>query len=211
MLPALKDMAPIGNLDNGFARVFSKKLSSVFIYSLPMEDVYSALTLATQSVCIRGFQLSEGDLRTRESNREWSSDLMLLYEALQRLGLGGAPAVRAVAKAMEFVIALFIRSRLMEVDWINKEPVTDILRFWVKEGLAVWVKAAAKILDPNNGMDIDEEAKQWLAMGIDELGKSRVNELFGFVCRWPQSLGALLDIKVCQRLHILGFTSNIIL
>ena len=216
MLPALKDsqldMSYSADPDRGFARIFSKRLSSMFIYSLPMEDVYTALTLATQLTCIHGFQLQAGNTHSGPVTRtEWSSDLMLLYEALQRLGLGGAPAVRAVAKAVESVIALFIRSRMMEVDWLNKEPVTETLRFWVKEGLASWVAAATKLLDPDNDMDVEDEARQWLAMGIDELGKLRVKELFGFICRWPQSLGAILDIKVIETLPLFPDHANEIL
>jgi anaphase-promoting complex subunit 2 len=121
---------------------------------------------------------------------------MQLFENLKDVGLGGDPAVRAFAQAMERVVNRFVYSAWMDVDWVNRQPVIANLTVWIEKAFTPFVKKAVTCLTGEDDARLDEEAKQWLSMAVSWLGKLRIEDLFRYVCWWPQSLGAILDLKV---------------
>jgi anaphase-promoting complex subunit 2 len=182
-----------------FAKKFSKSLHSIFIDTLPSDQVYTSLTSLTFKSCSSIFRVNNNQPSKSSSKyeitHEASLQLMQLFENLKDVGLGGDRAVRAFALAMEELFIQFVQSQWMEVDWIQQQPVVTNLTVWVEKAFTPFVKRAIICLTGSDDFRLNEESKQWLDMAIGWLGKSRIDKLFDFICVWPKSAGAILDIK----------------
>jgi anaphase-promoting complex subunit 2 len=185
------------------ARTFSKSLHAIFLDSFPPDKLQEGFIDVTFLSCCSIFRLNStrgsSTASKYEVRHESSLRLMQLFENLKDVGLGGDPAVRAFAQAMENVVNKFVYSVWMEVDWANQQPVIANLIVWIEKAFAPFVKKAVTCLTGEEDARLDEEETQWLSMAISWLGKSRIEDLFRYVCWWPQSLGAILDLKVCCR------------
>jgi anaphase-promoting complex subunit 2 len=194
-----QNQLPPLNKAGKFALKFSKSLHAIFNETLPADIIYKSLTILSYKSCMSIFRVNH-DPSTKPSSKyeirhEASLQLMQLLENLKDVGLGGDRAVRAFAIAMEQLVTQFVRSRWMEVDWAQKQPVIANLTVWVEKAFTPFAKRAITCLTGTNDSRLVEESKQWLDMAIAWLGKSRIDNLFDFICVWPNSFGAIMDLK----------------
>jgi anaphase-promoting complex subunit 2 len=178
---------------------FSQSLHAIFNEALPADVIYKSLTSLSYKSCMSIFRVNH-DKSAKASSKyeirhEVSLQLMQLFENLKDIGLGGDRAVRAFAIAMEQLVTQFVRSRWMEVDWTQKQPVIANLTVWVEKAFTPFAKRAITCLTGIDDARLVEESKQWLDMAIAWLGKSRIDNLFDFICVWPTSVGAIMDLK----------------
>jgi anaphase-promoting complex subunit 2 len=125
-------------------------------------------------------------------------ELILLLQALQEVGLGGDRAQRAFAYAMDKLMNEFMVSHWMKVDWDHLSSVTRKLRRWIKHGFSPFVRTVVAQLGGDNDFSTPgDDAQRWLDMALARLGRARIANLFDYIIKWDQSLGAILDIKVC--------------
>lgn len=183
-----------------FSMRFSKSLHAIFIENLPSDPIFATLTALTYKSCMSIFRVNH-DPAAKPSSRyeirhEASLQMMQLFENLKDVGLGGDRGVRAFAIAMEELITQFVRSAWMEVDWEQQQPVVNNLTIWVEKAFTPFVKRAITCLTGADDARLVDESKQWLDMAIAWLGKSRIDNLFDYICLWPNSMGAILDLKV---------------
>jgi anaphase-promoting complex subunit 2 len=182
------------------ARSFSKSLHAIFLDSLPPEKLQESFMDLTFLSCCSIFRLNStrgsSTASKYEVRHEASLRLMQLFENLKDVGLGGDPAVRAFARAMERVINKFVHSVWMQVDWANQQPVISNLLVWIDKAFTPFVKKAVTCLTGDEDTRIDEEEAQFLTLAVSSLGKSRIDDLFRYVCWYPQSYGAIIDLKV---------------
>jgi anaphase-promoting complex subunit 2 len=142
-------------------------------------------------------------------------ELIVLLQALQKVGLGGDRAQRAFAYAMDKLMNEFMVSHWMKVDWDRLSSVTRKLRRWIKHGFSPFVRTVVTQLGGDNNFSTPEDdAQRWLDMALARLGRARISNLFDYVVKWDHSLGAILDIKVfdfdlCSRSALLTMDRNI--
>jgi anaphase-promoting complex subunit 2 len=181
-------------------RLFKIRTFAIFQQSLQPEMISVAVTELTHKTLLAEFQLGPRGSQVLDStegcNSKESILLMQSLSALAAVDLGGPSVMRATARGIEYCIPLFIYSRWMEVDWANGNPIIDNLVHWVENGLKPMVERMMLALHPTNTPNVDAEAKLWLAMAIEELGKARVQKMFSYISWWPGSKGAIMDLKV---------------
>jgi anaphase-promoting complex subunit 2 len=204
MVPAIKENWTVSTdaerAARALQRLFRIRTFAVFEQSLPLETLYDAVTELTIKTWVSEFQLGPGGCKSLDSTAtKQSAGSILLMQSLSSLatvGLGGPPVMRATARGVQVCVTQFIYSQWMEVDWANGNPIMDKLVFWIEKGLKPMVQKMMVALCPKNTPKVDAEASQWLAMAIDELGKARVQKLFSYISWWPNSKGAIMDLKV---------------
>jgi anaphase-promoting complex subunit 2 len=186
----------------------SRAIHAMFAELLPTEAIYEAMFSITLDCCARIFRLEAtankpGHERKRSVSSpskyrvkpELSIHLMQLFENLREVGLGGPSALRTFAQAMEELVVQFIASTWMDVDWKNRKTMVGDLTDWMQRVFTPFVRRAAECLSGDEDARMEEETKQWLDMAIAWLGKRRVERLFTYICAWPASEGAILDLK----------------
>ncbi|KAF2433708.1 hypothetical protein EJ08DRAFT_676505 [Tothia fuscella] len=181
---------------------FERRIHALFIHALPAERFSNIISHVMYDCACKMFQLhtSEGDSPPSQKLGDKSvseKELMALLQSLQKVGLGGDRAQRAFAHAMDKLMNEFIVSHWMKVDWEGREPVTDKLRKWIRHGFSPFVRAVVRHLggadEGPNASEVD--AQRWLDVAFARLGRARISNLFEYIVRWDDSLGAILDIK----------------
>lgn len=124
--------------------------------------------------------------------------MVRLLMGLQRVGLGGVNAQKAAAESMDKLIDSFIHSHYTKVDWLKKKSIVPLLRLFIQDGLAPLVELVLECLRCSPSTVDAAELQSWEEMALNRLGVARVHDLFDYVTRWNESLGALRDIRVCS-------------
>jgi anaphase-promoting complex subunit 2 len=179
---------------------FERRLHSLFVQALPERRLALTISHVTYDCACKMFQLhiEGGALKTQKlgvmSGTE--KELMVLLQALQKVGLGGDRAQRAFAYAMDKLMNEFMVSHWMKVDWDHLSSVTRKLRRWIKHGFSPFVRTVVAHLGGDNNFSTPEDdAQRWLDMALARLGRARIANLFDYIVNWDRSLGAILDIK----------------
>ncbi|KAF2665122.1 hypothetical protein BT63DRAFT_406288 [Microthyrium microscopicum] len=196
---AMHDQNELSGVIAKLRNKLSKSLHPIFIDSIPGDNFYKGLTEVTLRSCTRTFRLHTESFHEDDAkydiDYESSLKLLQLFENLRGVGLGDGPAVRAFARAIEEAIVQFVQSNWMGVDWDDRTPVITSLMIWVDKALAPFIKRAVSALTGVANPSMDEEVKRWTDLAVSWLGRSRIANLFTYICRWPESQGAILDIK----------------
>ncbi|KAI9666485.1 MAG: Anaphase-promoting complex subunit 2 [Bathelium mastoideum] len=148
---------------------------------------------------------------------ERHQDLVEILDTFREVGLGGDKSQKALARAMDQFLTSHLESRDAAVDWFGKSPVTTPLKSWVEnrfERFGRWalsrLEADGKFSDTSEPQDTQaNETRYWQDIAIGRLGESRVRDLFEYVKRWDQSVGAIRDLKdyvttPARRSHVTG-------
>ena len=131
-------------------------------------------------------------------------DLAEVLDNLHDVGLGGTTSQKALARAMDRVLADHMESDEVAVDWFEKSSVTVSLKEWVEsrfERFGRWavskLEAEGSFSDTTEPRDTQAtETRYWQEIAIGRLGQLRALDLFEFVKQWDQSIGAIRDLKV---------------
>jgi len=178
---------------------FSNLLQPVFIDTSSADKFYHAVTAYTMQSSSMFFRLDQVVSSTAPSkyevHHEAGLQLMQIFEHLNHVGLGDEPALRAFAEAVEEVVVRFVHSKWMDVDWKGQKPVIAHLTVWVEKVLAPFINRGYSCLSGEAKPPLDGEVTRWLDMAIAWLGRSRITNLYSYVCAFPYSLGAIHDIK----------------
>lgn len=129
---------------------------------------------------------------------------------LQAVGLGGGSGERVFAEVMNNLMTDYVRTTFSR-QWKSPSKAPAKLKYWVENKFA---RLAVEVLDClqtedqrqeesrtsqvrqwKPGVSLDDVVK-WQEMGMERLGRLRVEELFDVVVDWDESKGAMEDLKV---------------
>ncbi|KAJ5102686.1 hypothetical protein N7532_003215 [Penicillium argentinense] len=126
--------------------------------------------------------------------------LLKLLGMSQLVGLGGDKAQKVFAGVMNVMMTEFIRAAYTS-QWEAPSWTASHLRCWVEN---VFGRLVVQVLDiihkpaeevPGN-LDVSfGNLEKWQAIAISRLGALRTSELFEVIAQWPQSKGAMQDLK----------------
>jgi len=182
---------------------FRRSGHAAFIHSLPPARFSKTFSYMLYDAGCKLFRLRDrqGGVSTStasESATEVRIRMTNLLTGLERVGLGQENAQRALAHAMNKLLDTFISSHYLKVDWYTRTSVVSDLRSWIENGFCPLVELVMECLRCDSVTTQPLQLKQWQEMALARLGRARVGNLFDFVINWDQSLGAILDLKVCM-------------
>ena len=98
---------------------------------------------------------------------------------------------------MNEVIDSFVQSFPMRVDWVERSSVTNHLRDWVRQSFVPAVTDGLYSLTGSPDISVTpKESVDWERAALDRLAKQRMKYLLDYVKFWPNSSGAVEDLKV---------------
>lgn len=175
-------------------------IHALVLHSLPYPRVEQALAYHIFNNMAVGLLAKSDPTRCiREDNCSCMPrvDLDILAK-LEAVGLGGVLGERAFALAInEFLLGPAIERRCFAVDWIGHTSVVPRLRTWMRDRLQPCLGRAISTLAGANSFDLagDYDLGQLSSIAVANLGRLRVASLYEYVKAWPESQGALQDIK----------------
>jgi anaphase-promoting complex subunit 2 len=111
-------------------------------------------------------------------------------EHLQYVGLGNDFGQRAFATAMWRILDDFVAGQWMKVDWERQRSQLKTLTRFVAHGFTPLIRKSITLLGGT-----PDDVCQYQTVAIARLGRNRIANLFDYIVRWDQSLGAVRDIK----------------
>ncbi|PNS17930.1 hypothetical protein CAC42_3889 [Sphaceloma murrayae] len=121
--------------------------------------------------------------------------------------LPGGRMKRIMAQVVQVVLKDFVNGYLMRVDWTGRSSKAGLLREWVYNALCPAVERIFYDYIPEDtvpqdlvpGVVADKDATSrvdfYQAMALNILGQSRLPNLLDYIQRWPESTGAILELK----------------
>lgn len=192
-----------------------RDIQGIIIYSLPLHLLSKTISFFLYDRACKLFDL---DVTTRKGDDqmeiitrdhvvvELQRQLQAMCKGLRSVGYPQARAERALADAVDKLIDKYITSQYMEVDWQGQTAVTTKLRMWIADGLAPFAESILKLFSADRQSKSGKETsnaqlehyqiEMWKQLAVWRLGKLRVKDLFDYILRWSQSLGAVRDLKV---------------
>ncbi|KAK4549033.1 hypothetical protein LTR36_007489 [Oleoguttula mirabilis] len=124
------------------------------------------------------------------------SDFLPL-DQLQAVGLGGNLGERAFALAVHKLLArVVVHRQCFQVRYDTSESVIPKLRRWITERVAPFIEQSLGILTTNLSFKLTDNDRNGFAQtAVSNLGWLRTASLFDYVLHWPETTGAILDIK----------------
>ena len=119
------------------------------------------------------------------------------FDRLHKVGLGGPLGERAFAQAIDrFLRGPAIERRCFEVNWNGHQFVVERLRTWVEQHFNPFICNGLRNITGNSAFELPwQDMKQFDVMAVTHLGHLRTASLFDYVKTWPDSTGAILDIR----------------
>jgi anaphase-promoting complex subunit 2 len=113
---------------------------------------------------------------------------------LHHVGLGGSQGQRAFAHAVHRLMqGPAIQRRCFQVDWNGHKCIVPRLRAWIHETFVPALEQAVAALSGDSSMFLPTE--QLVSAGLNSFGRLRTDALLDYVCTWPHSEAAVLDIR----------------
>jgi anaphase-promoting complex subunit 2 len=125
---------------------------------------------------------------------------------LRDIGLGGERGERIFAGVMDKFFSMHVKTSYA-YKWRLSARCTSQIRSWITESYAHLAVVALSCFDDDELLSVAPSDKdkslrvsrddldRWYDEGIARLGKLRISELSDIVMAWPQSLGAIEDLK----------------
>ncbi|RAH67155.1 anaphase promoting complex subunit 2 [Aspergillus aculeatinus CBS 121060] len=128
--------------------------------------------------------------------------LLLLFNGLQLVGMGGDKAQKVFASVMDALMTEFVRTAYTG-QWEGPSLASQHLRQWIENVFAQLVVQVLSIINvPESGeKEVDNldvtlgDVEKWQEIGIARLGALRTSELFDVIVEWPASSGAIEDLR----------------
>jgi anaphase-promoting complex subunit 2 len=183
-----------------FLQSLKRAVHALFLHYLPytrLEMALAYLTLDTLKSSLHSENDPEFCLQSGWCHCTVALDIELL-KRVQQVGLGGDLAERALALAVhDFLAGPAIQRRCFAVEWIARGTVAGRLKGWIRECFFPIIAEAMSVLDGELSHSIADklDIEQMTTMAMTCLGRSRVAAIYDYVRTWPDSQGALLDIK----------------
>jgi anaphase-promoting complex subunit 2 len=119
-----------------------------------------------------------------------------LLKQAQDLGLDGPGGLHALANALNRLLEhVAKRWPCFAVDWAHQNSVMPKLRDWVSTYLAADLDNYLANEAQMEWAQCDQLAPVLAAQAVQYLGQERTNALFDYIKAWPDSRGAILDLK----------------
>ncbi|RAH85969.1 anaphase-promoting complex subunit ApcB [Aspergillus japonicus CBS 114.51] len=142
--------------------------------------------------------LTEQDSQVRAARER----LLMLFNGLQLVGMGGDKAQKVFASVMDALMTEFVRTAYTG-QWEGPSLASQHLRQWIENVFAQLVVQVLSIINvPESGeREIDNfdvtlgDVEKWQEIGIARLGALRTSELFDVIVEWPASSGAIEDLR----------------
>ena len=163
--------------------VFLKKLHALFLHAFPTQRLSNALSWVL-------FRFVSDLLAVDGERKASSNDLFTVLGKIQHVGLGDNFGQRAFATAMWRVLDDFITGQHMKIDWDKQRTKTKILSRFLSHGFMPLIAKCIPVLGGTA-----DDACQYQKIAVARLGRHRIANLFDYIVRWDQSLGAIVDIK----------------
>lgn len=182
-----------------FSDRVTQSLHSLVLHSLPRQRLQKTLA-SVFYLHMRSSLSRDGDHEScyRHSECRCSVSLESLPLAqLQAVGLGGDLGERAFAHAVHKLLeGPAVNRHCFHVDWNGKTSVMPTLRRWVANHFEPFIERTLATLIGNASFKLSEnDRKQFAQIATANLGRLRTAFLFDYIKSWPESQGALLDIK----------------
>lgn len=117
-------------------------------------------------------------------------------KSLYGIGLGGDLAQRALALATHRLLdGPAVERQCFQVDWSGYETVVPRLKTWIEDCFAPCIQGAINALTGTNFQFTGNDVERMATSAALSLVRKRTEALFDYVKVWPESKGALLDIK----------------
>lgn len=181
-----------------FAARVKEQLHTQFFSSFPAERlrrVFFTIFLQQMQSSIE----SHGDSNDCSLSDECTCtlDVELPLTAMADVGFCGAEPTRIFVAALVKCVETVVRTRpCFAVDWIRRTTVVPRLRRWVDIQLAPAMERCLLILE---GKDQQQSRTGFTNLLSDivvrKLGEVRAELLFDYIKMWPNSEGAILDIR----------------
>ncbi|KAK5699916.1 hypothetical protein LTR97_006050 [Elasticomyces elasticus] len=193
-------------LFEAFQQNVTERLHFQYLQSLPLsrvQDTMAAVFLQEMKASLVTNSNPQTCLNLNECYCNVNMDDLPL-EQFYVVGLGGALAERAFAQAMHiFLNTTAINRRCFQVDWARRGSAMQMLHNWVQTHLRPFVRDSLRYLTGNQLLVISESEHKLAETAVTNLGRQRTDSIFDYIKTWPDSTGALLDIK-----HYLTLSTN---
>ena len=183
----------------GFRNAVKRKLQVLLLNSLPSARLQN--TMAHSFYQQMSASLSESKDFERCSKPGECQCLPILdtpaLAQLQDVGLGDSLGERALAHAMHKLLRSVVGTRqCFQVDWSGHSTIIPKLRRWVQIHFAPFVERSLAALTGNASLRLSNtDVKPFMEMAVTNLGRQRTASLFDYVKSWPDSKGAVMDIR----------------
>lgn len=116
---------------------------------------------------------------------------------LQAVGLGGNIGERAFALAVHQLLKETVAHRMcFQANYGSHLSVVPKLRRWVAERVAPFVEQSLALLASNPSLKLsNNDTKQLVQTAVSNLGWQRTAALLDYVRHWPDTVGAIMDVK----------------
>ncbi|KAI7480778.1 hypothetical protein KC351_g6768 [Hortaea werneckii] len=169
------------------------------LHSLPQHRIQKTLACALYQNMCQSLARNDVENCTRHGRCLCDVSLDLDLSSLSRVGLGGDLGERAFAHAMhKFLQRPAIERVCFRLSWTGKCSTVPKVREWVEQWLMPFMERSLGALNGKENMKMsDVDRSQFEQIAISNLGRLRTANLLDYVKAWPESMGALLDIKDC--------------
>ena len=182
-----------------FIARYKQRWHALALHSLPLDKLRKTLSAAFyQQMAVSLQQRTNPESCIRSDRCRCRLDIdSLPLAALHRIGLGGNLGERAFAYAVHNLLeGPAVERRCFAVDWTSQGSVMPRLRDWTQTILAPTVERAHSAFNGNEDFTFSQDEVQRLTTtAILHIGRQRTAALFDYVRSWPESKGAVLDIK----------------
>lgn len=176
-----------------------RNLHLTVVHSLPSRRVQSTIASVFYQHMKASLEANSNPEMCRKAGRcqcTLSLDKLPLA-SIQSVGLGDHLGERAFALAVNRLLGgSAIQTRCFQVNWTEHTSVVSNLHQWVMQVLTPFIEQSLRVLTAEPSLSLPHnDIKGFAAMGVANLGRQRTLTLFDYVKTWPQSRGAILDIK----------------
>lgn len=201
-LHPLKTHFPLISDDVSRLHRFERDVRGLFAHTLPPDHVvrYLEAFFRQQVGAIVGTSRMTEDQPMRDAIPTIQHEAARLLQGLQVVGLGGAPAQRALAEAMWDALHSHVELEYAG-RWTSPSNVGEDLAHWIENEFARFIVETLTILREDATDSTKDEAiipqtevERWKEMGNSQLGRLRTDELFDIVVEWDETKGAIEDL-----------------
>jgi len=102
---------------------------------------------------------------------------------------------KALAYSIQYVLDGYVNSKSMSVDWLSKSASSERLQEGFQWQLASWFCLNMLFQEQSGNPETDQRCSQIPLLALARLGLARTNNMLDYVQTWPDSLGAILDVR----------------